>query len=250
MNKFKLIACVFMLSAGPLTAQVQTDSLPAHFSQEEHMTDDPFARKWELSFHGGWSYRIAKLNEQVPPDFVDYAKRLRSGYHIGAGLDFFWRENMGVGLRYSRFGSREHEEYVTYTDIATGQVIGEGEMSDDIVVNFIAPAFNYRYIFPNRKAALQMHYAVGYLSYTNNPLFNGRYPVITARSFGVSLGADLVVPLGRRLAFSAGATLLGGNFGTLKVEYAGMTEIIKAKDNDERENVSRIDLSAGLRFKL
>lgn len=250
MDKLSLLICVLLLGRGISDVAAQTGRHSEQVSSEEIPVNTPFARKWELSFHGGWSYRIAKVSKQVPPDFVDYTKRLRSGYHIGAGLDFFWRENMGVGLKYSRYGSKEYEENVTFTDIVTGQVVGQGEMSDDIVVNFIAPAFNFRYIFPNRKAALKTHYAIGYLSYTNNPLFNGRYPVITAQNFGVSLGADLVVPLGRRLAFSAGATLLGGNFGTIKVEYAGMTEIIKANKRDERENVSRIDLSAGLHLRL
>jgi|SRR5690606_25458316 len=240
MNKLKELLFLLILITGASSVR----------AQKEAITVDPFARKWELSFDGGWSYRIAKISTQVPHDLVDYTKRLRSGYHVGAVVDFFWREEMGVGLRYSRFGSKEYEENVTYTDTKTGQVIGEGAMKDDIVVDFIAPAFNFRYIFPNRKMALYMHYAVGYLSYSNNPLFMGKYPIITARSVGASFGGNLVIAMGRRLAFSAGAKLLGGNFGTLKVEYAGMTEVIKAKEKHERENVSRIDLSAGLRLRL
>lgn len=251
MNKVKLLAFVFMLSAGLCTAQAQTDSLPAHFSPEETTVDNPFARKWELSVHGGWSYRIAKLSEQIPQDLVDYANKLRSGYHLGAGIDYFWREDMGIGLMYSEFGTKGYEESVTVIDPATGQVIGQGDMSDDIVVHFIAPSFNYRYIFPSRKAALQAHYAIGYLSYINESMMAGsRHFRTTAQNFGISLGAHLDVPLGQRFSFMAGARLVGGSFGKLKVYFAGTTQIIEADDSKDRENVSRIDLSAGLRFRL
>ncbi len=251
MNKFKLLACLFMLGGGTFTVQAQTDSLSTHFSQEEQITDDPFARKWELSVHGGWSYRIAKLGDQVQPDFVDYANKLRSGYHVGADLDYFFKENMGIGLKYVRFGSKATIDNVTVTDIATGQVIGQGSMSDNIAINFIAPSFNYRYIFPSRKAALQAHYALGYLSYTNNSKVINEDLKITAQNFGISLGAHTVVPLGQRLSFTTGATLLGGSFGKFEVKRAdGTTQTIEAENDNERENVSRIDLSVGLRFKL
>lgn len=251
MHKFKLLACVVMLATGTLTAQVQTDKLPAHFSQEKQMTDDPFVRKWELSVQGGWSYRLAKLSDQISPDFVDYGNKLKSGYHIGADLNYFWRENMGVGLQYSRFGSKGSMDNVTATDMATGEIIGQGEISDNIVINFIAPSFNYRYILPSRKAALQAHYALGYLSYNNNSKVINEDLKITAQSFGVSLGAHVIIPLGQRLSFIIGGTLVGGNFRKLKVKHAnGTTQTIEAEKDNERENVSRIDLSAGLRFKL
>jgi len=59
------------------------------------------------------------------------------------------------------------------------------------------------------------------------------------------------VPLGQRLSFTTGATLLGASFGKFEVKRAdGTTQTIEAENDNERENVSRIDLSVGLRFKL
>jgi|GEM_PF-450036 len=240
MNKLK--GLVFLLVLVALTSE--------GLAQRQTGIDDPFARKWELSVHGGWSYRLAKLSDQVPSDLINYGNKLRSGYHLGADVDFYWMENMGIGLKYSRFGSEGSAENVILIDNTTGQVIGQGDMGDDIVVHFIAPSFNYRYIFPRSKAALQAHYAIGFLSYINHSLLVGQYFTTTAQNFGTSLGAHLTVPLGQRLSFMAGATLLGGSFGEFKIHRSGMIQTIKAEDDNERENVSRIDISAGLRFRL
>lgn len=252
MNIWNGLIFLWAIAASLLTAQAQTDTLPAHFSQEETIVNNPFARKWEFSLHGGWSYRVAKLSSEMPADFRDYANRLRSGYHVGASLDYFWREDMGVGLLYSRFASSGSVDNVTVTDIATGQVLGRGSMGDNIAVNFIAPSFNYRYIFPNRKIALQGHYAVGYLAYTNNAMLINESFKVTAQNFGLSLGAHLSIPLGQRLSLTTGVSLLGGSFSKFDVQLPnGTTQTIEADDNGvERENVSRIDVSAGLRFRL
>lgn len=248
MNKLK--GLIFLYVIGTWTVQAQTDSLPAHFSQDEIMVDNPFARKWELSVHGGWSYRTAKLSDQVQSDFVNYINELRSGYHVGGDLDFFWREDMAAGLKYSRFGAKASIGNVVGTNPTTGETV-QGSMSDDIAVNFIAPSFTYRYIFPNRKVALQAHYAIGYMSYINNSMVINEDIKITAHNFGVSLGAHLIVPLGQRLSLMGGVTVLGGYFSRFKVQNAnGVTQTIEAEEDGERENVSRIDLSAGLRFSL
>ena len=220
------------------------------WAQESAVSDNPFIKKWELSAYGGWSHTLAKLSDQIPDELVDYSKRLRAGYHVGADLDYFWQERFGVGLKYVRFNASESTDGMALVDTIGGQPIGRGSMSDDIVLQFIAPSFNFRYIFPSSKVSVQAHYALGYAAYTNQAVLAGQHIKLTAKSLGISMGARITVPVANRLAFMAGASLVGGSFGQMDIHHAGTVQTIKFEETEERENFSRLDVSAGLRLRL
>lgn len=136
-------------------------------------------------------------------------------------------------------------------EITTGHSIGRGRVNDNIFLNFIASAFNYRYIIGNRKAAFHAHYAVGYLSYSNYAKLINERMIISAQNVGMSVGANFVVPLGQRWSFTPGVTLTGSSFGTFKIHRAsGMPISIHVNADDGRENVSRLDFSARLRWRI
>src|SRR5690242_4723048 len=59
--------------------------------------------KLRFSLQGGYSYRLAKVSDNVQPDFRSYVQKLKSGYHLGADGSFFINRTIGFGIKYSYF---------------------------------------------------------------------------------------------------------------------------------------------------
>ena len=53
--------------------------------------------QFRLALNGGYSYITVKLAESIPQDFKQYSKELKSGYHLGGDLTFYFSEMLGVG---------------------------------------------------------------------------------------------------------------------------------------------------------
>lgn len=202
--------------------------------------------KWQLSFHGGWSYRIAKVSSQMG-DFTDYVKKLKSGWHLGGSLGYFWRQDMGAGASYSRYASKGQVDNVTLT-YDTGEV-SYGSMSDDIAIQFFAPTFFVRRPFGTGRSNFYVNVSLGYLSYVDNSLVVGQSLKLSGSTFGSAVEGGVDIPLGNKLSLSLGASLLGGNLRKLKVSSGGQETTLELEE-DQRENLSRIDLSAGFRLRL
>src|SRR5688500_5051457 len=46
-------------------------------------------KNFRIGVKGGWSYLIAKTSKEVPNDFKNYMKELKSGYHFGGDLGYY-----------------------------------------------------------------------------------------------------------------------------------------------------------------
>src|SRR5690606_13982509 len=122
---------------------------------------NPLARKWELSVYGGYSYRLGEISELVPVDLVDYVNQLRSGYHVGGKLGYFWQEAMGVGLQYTTFDAKGWIDNIK--DPNYKAVNGRRRrVSDNTVIHSMEAFYSYRLFFANRRAAVDLTYGLGY----------------------------------------------------------------------------------------
>ena len=45
--------------------------------------------KWRYGFHAGYSYRTAKISDQLPADYREYVTKLKSGFVAGADVHGF-----------------------------------------------------------------------------------------------------------------------------------------------------------------
>ena len=60
---------------------------------------------FRIAINGGYSYQTAKVAESVPSDFKDYIRELKSGYHFGGDLTYYFTEPLGFGVKYYLFKS-------------------------------------------------------------------------------------------------------------------------------------------------
>ena len=57
-------------------------------------------QRFRIAINGGYSYQTARVAENVPSDFKDYVKELKSGYHFGCDLIYYFSEPLGFGFKY------------------------------------------------------------------------------------------------------------------------------------------------------
>ena len=202
-------------------------------------------QKFRICAYGGWSYMTAKVSSNVPSAFQQYVKDLKSGYHFGGDFTFFTSENIGFGIKYSMFKTKNELDNIYAVDSITGQT-RTGKLKDDITIQFFAPTFSTRFSSANKKTNFITDFSLGYLSYKNNATVIDNF-TLTGGTVGLlfDLGVDFSIAKNLSLGFCFAYTL--GTLNQYDYNDGKQTKTIKL-DKDNLEGISRIDFSVGLRW--
>ena len=199
--------------------------------------------RFRAALNGGWSYRLAKLSNNIPSDFEQYSKELKSGYSYGLDLSYYFSEQLGFGFKYSNFNSKNEIDIVsTYPDGSTLY----GKMSDNISINFIGPFFSTRFLNANKRNCFLMNLGIGYLGYKNDAILISNYK-LKGNTVGFCWDIGYDIGLSKNFALGFQASYTAGTLREYELSDATKVQTIKLDENNY-ENLSRIDLSIGLRF--
>jgi hypothetical protein len=203
-------------------------------------------KRTRTAFNFGWSYRTAQVENGLETLIERYFRELRTGFHISSDLNYYFTEYFGIGLKYSFFKSSNEMENVRVTfEDGTEKI---GKIKDDISIHFIGPSFNIRLLSGNRRNAFYSGFSAGYVRYINDCLIVDKY-FLKGKTIGFS--GDLGFDLGLSENVSLGL-VISYTLGTLK-EYEvddGTYRVIYEMKAEDYDNLSRIDMSAGLRINL
>ena len=199
-----------------------------------------------FSVGGGYAYRIGKISKSVPDDFRSYVKDLKSGVNLDLDVVYYFSETSGVGLKYNQFTSSNSIDQVS-ADLDGDGITEFGKMSDDIKVYFIGPVFSTRLLRPNKKNGVYSNLGIGYLGYRNNSEITGFNIDLKGATVGLygEIGYQLGISKGLSLGTSFSYVL--GSLSKIDVNH-GDGYRTNDLDDDEVENLSRINLSVGLIF--
>ena len=198
-----------------------------------------------IAVSGGYSYMTAKVAETVPSDFKNYVKELKSGYHLGGDITYYFSEIFGAGGKYFVFKSSNSMDNIYAENLVTGEIT-YGNMSDDLTTSFIGPMFSSRFLNHNKKNAFLMNASLGYLGYSNDKIFIDKYK-ITGGTMGMSLDLGYDIEFSEKLSLGFQLSFVSGTLFEYNVNDGVKTEKIKL-NTGEYESLSRIDFSIGLRF--
>jgi opacity protein-like surface antigen len=210
--------------------------------QAQNRNNDDLPR-FRISLQGGWSYRLGKVAD-VQTELKEYIKGLKSGFHLGVDGGFFFNRNYGCGLKYAYFNTNNELDNVTVTDRFGQQKTGL--MKDNIHIHYIAPAFYSRFPVADNKLVFLAGASIGYLRYVDNAVLVDDM-TITGGTVGLGLdfGADYMIT--PHFGVGANLGLIGGSLN--KVKYNdGTGEVDVDLEDGQRENLSRLDISAGVRW--
>ncbi len=201
--------------------------------------------KYRIAFDGGFSYMTAPVSKEIPGDLTQYVKELKSGFHYSVDANLFYSKNLGFGLKYVLFKTKNKKENV-YEVLSSGYK-KYGEMEDDISVYYLGPSLLARIFSPNGQSVLLTGLSIGYVGYKNDAVLIDNDFIIRSKTAGIvwDIGWDYLISnktaIGCRLSYIFGILTdyeldNGFNKTTIKLE------------KDSYENISRIDFSIGLRF--
>lgn len=199
---------------------------------------------FRVALSGGLSFMTGKISHDVPSDFREYVRELKSGNNFGGEASFFISETFGFGGRYNVLWSSHSLDKISVEDM-DGNVT-YGRMSDDLKITFIGPSFSLRLLNYNKQNAFLFSLAIGYLDYVNDKVIIESFQMTgNTVGFGLDLGYD--IGLSDHLAIGIQASLITGALSEYTFNYGSSKQTFKLEQGGY-ENISRFDLSIGLRF--
>jgi len=199
---------------------------------------------FKIAINGGYSYQTAKVAESVPSDFKDYINELKSGYHFGGDLTYYFTEPLGFGFKYYLFKSSNSIDNIYLEDTDGNRTYGK--MSDDLTISFIGPTFSTRLLSHDKKNAFLMNLSLGYMGYSNYKVIVDKYKM-TGRTMGLSFDIGYDIGLSENLSLGFQISFLSGTLFEYDWNDGSTTETIDLEEG-EYESLNRIDFSVGLRF--
>lgn len=201
-------------------------------------------QRFRIAINGGYSYQTARVAGNVPSDFKDYVKELKSGYHFGCDLIYYFSEPLGFGFKFYQFKSSNSLDDIYIEDIDGNRT--HGRLGDDLTISFIGPTFSTRLFNHDKSNAFLLNLSLGYMGYSNNKVIIDRYKM-TGSTVGLSFDIGYDIGLSENLSLGFQVSYLSGTLFKYELNDGITTKTIDLEER-EYESLNRIDFSIGLRF--
>lgn len=199
-------------------------------------------QRFRISARGGYSYQTARLASSINDDFRDYYKKLKSGYHIGGDISYYFTEQLGAAIRISLFRTTN-----SIGDIYVEDEFGNrtyGIMSDNLSVLFIGPQLSLRMPDRKKKNALIYKLGAGYMNYHDAKTIVTPFD-ITGNTVGLSADLGYNIGLTKNLALGFEISMMTGMLTSYELSD-GLTTWEAELTEGEYESLSRLDFSVCL----
>ena len=220
-----------------------------YFEESEVPVEKILAKKIypriRVAIHGGGAYKTARLYPNIPSDLVRYTKKLKFGFGYGLDFSYYFSEYLGIGVGYNGFFTKNEikNREVFVPDVNGGYYASLGKLQNTIRMDFIGAFIQSRKLSVNKKHIFSCGLGIGYLEYNNKEIANLQSTTLKGGTIGVcgNIIYDIMI-----YKFLAAGFQLSYLFGFLPQAKINDGNNIKTLNIDE--NISRIDLSVGLRF--
>lgn len=199
-------------------------------------------KKVRLSVDYGYSYRLAEVSDDFRSDVKDYIEELKSGSTLDLHVSYFIEQEHGIGLTYNKFSSDNSIEFVEAFN-------GTTFTTDNISISFVGLEYSNLYVSSSGKHNFIGSIALGGLSFKNNSTLNGRTLFLTGNTFGIGVGINYDYMITESFALGAGLGFVAGSLSEIKASNGQNSERIEL-DGNNKENLTRVNLTLGLRFYL
>lgn len=201
--------------------------------------------KIRIAVQGGFSWRLDKVAEVSSDELKDYLKGLKTGSHIGFDVNYFFVENLGLGVKYNKDTYKGSLDDVT---IPINDKLILSNTSDDININFFGPALCF--LSNGESQAVSASLAYGFLGYKNKSTLNGNTIDYEGKTGGIALDLGYEFFITHYISLGAQLSYLTGVLEEVKYTSGNFTEDINIKTDYKQEGLNRINISAGLRFYI
>ncbi|MEA3447476.1 MAG: hypothetical protein U9Q98_03360 [Bacteroidota bacterium] len=173
-------------------------------------------------------------------------EKLKSGFHLGGDVTYFFSEAWGIGAKGSLYKASNCIDNIYLEDENGNRMYGK--MSDNITISFAGATLTTDLFKQNRKNRLLLSFSLGYFWYKNDMIVIDMYKV-KGNTFGTALNLDYDLELSEHLSLGFMTSLYAGSMSEYTISD-GMTTLTVDLDAQHLESLTRFDLSVGLSILL
>jgi len=215
---------------------------------------DQFARL-RLGIGGGLGYLTASsktaeeymVNAGLSPDQAkSYYRNLKTGLMANGELTYIFNPKYGAGVKYKFFDTSSKVE--GFFDPQDGVNLIYTTYQEQIYVNYAGAFFYYQQFIDKKKSfRVNSEISIGMAAYRNEAEYLNGYLLLTGKNIGMDTSLGLEYFITKNISAGADLGLFYSSIRKMKMTD-GTSSVDIELEEDKYENLSRIDLSVGLRF--
>lgn len=250
----------FMMNQQGIQTQGKLDRLK--LKQIIISTQEPYSKatipvfnRWRVGLSGGLGYLVADIKAGktaamtlgLTQDQADeYYNQLTLGWQAGANIHYLLQPDFGVGINY-RFFNSNADLWVTM-DPHDGVNLYYGKMVESMYVNYVgASVFALQPLTANKKLLINSAISAGLTMYRDEAsMLESKY-LLTGKAFGLTFDLGLEYFIVKNISVGADLNLFASKIRKMTLGDGNTSTTMKlSKEN--YENISSLDLSAGLKI--
>ncbi|MFH6990146.1 hypothetical protein ACHRVW_20600 [Flavobacterium collinsii] len=211
-------------------------------------SDNSKTSRFLVTANVGQSFRVGSSPDGLNSEQKKYLKKLKSGLSYDVSAYYVTDKKNGFGLKYNVYKSSGtiYNQQITVGN----EMTVKGNFSDDITISFIGPSFIITEDRHARVGEANLELALGYMAYQNKAGVAGNPVKITGSNFGMIGGMGYHFRITPHFLLGPQVSFVGGVLKKLKYTYADGTTYTEKLDKEELENLWRIDLAIGAKFRF
>jgi hypothetical protein len=212
-------------------------------------------RPWRVDLSGGLSYLVgdtkqgreeAERQGLTPDEVDDYYQQILMGAQGQANLHYFIEPGLAVGLNY-RYYSTQADLYATF-DPQDGVNLYHGRLEEKMFVNYVGPSLLSQYaLSSDHKLLLSGAFSAGVAFFRDETSLLGTGFILTGNSFALNTHIGLEYFVMKQVSFGLNLGVFASKITKVKLDNGYQNTTIELED-DEQQNLTSLDLGAGLRI--
>lgn len=215
----------------------------------------PEPSRWRLGLSGGFNYLTASSSKAETAliqqgikksDAESYYKNLKPGISGGADLHYMVTKMYGIGLIYKFY--QNNSEIESFFDPQDGANLIFGQMNEKIYVNYAGLSFySEQFMKANPRLKLSSYYSMGMAFYRNEAIVVNSPFLLTGKSFATNLDLGLEYFVFPRISAGINVSYFLSSLKKITLNDGNSTTV-QELEKENYENISRLDLSVGIRI--
>ena len=224
-------------------------------SEVQTNTNTGSDNRFRFGLSGGAGYLLGSTqnaeDQMVNQGFTfdqaeSYYNDMKLGISASADIYLLIPPDYGVGIKYKFFYNSASTE--GFIDPQDGVHLYYTTYRENICVNFAGISFFYQQFIGSQKSLiLNSSISLGLTTYRDEAEYLHGYYLLTGKNVGAELGIGLEYFLTSRISLGADLSAFYSSIRKVKITDGTTSSTIEL-DKENYENLSRIDLSAGIRI--
>ena len=229
-RKYLILILVFFLTCS-VTAQ----------HNKNYVQETGSGSLWVGAFVGP-SLLSEKAPDSLMPEIQDYFNKLRSGWHYGFETEYFFNDYVGVGAKYTSFNTKQEVDSIVVEFFST---IFYLDLSSEMKINSVSPMVYGKLPLLKNKLSLTGGLGPAWLFYRNIGKAVGDSVMIKGSSPGIETSLRISYEVLPNLNIGMQGSYIHAFLKEFTQDDGTTQQVIKLED-ENFQNISRIDLSFGI----